>query len=76
MMVFECGDLSLTSKEGQLNVCQVYFIFFLIQKKFPNLVAYPGLSRLNSMGKWNMKTKATSQRCEHRTAAVSSFKVT
>lgn len=43
-------DLSLTSKEGQLNVCQVYFIF-LIQKNFPNLVAYPGLSRLNSMGK-------------------------
>lgn len=27
-------DLSLTSKEGQLNVCQVYFIF-LIQKNFP-----------------------------------------
>lgn len=25
------------------------------------------------MGKWNMKSKATSQRCERRTAAVSSF---
>lgn len=33
MMVFECGDLSLTSKEGQLNVCQVYFILFFNSEK-------------------------------------------
>lgn len=31
-------DLSLTSKEGQLNVCQVYFIFFNSEKFSPILL--------------------------------------